>query len=788
MITAQKHDKLITKNIQLITSPIVDLDIIEVIFEDESNLFPNKKLKIKTDNNIILSGILLYDNNKKYLLLDALLQNGDEYTSTAVYVETFEVLEDNENVTISDIKTKLITTKDNYEKDKLVSKGNQGLNEGKHLIKLENVKIQQTYNELISIVNPVLTKIGNINIPEYTNGDTKFKTFEHIFQISGKDFHTKIKITLTNFDDIYTNDNNQFEIDVLEFSTTERYRNIGLLLNLSRKYDLSQQINYLTIDAKFDTSKITTNISGDSYLTNIIIHHVNDVSDIFFENIATSNTVNLEFNTNILNNTVLSNNFIINQNVLRYNNTGVTLISDLPKKINDNDNLNNYKQPGNYYINQNQNISSVLNKPINNNLKFYLEVVNLNVENINNETWLLQRYFCYQLISGNNYQLITFERVSTYVTNVFTWSPWIETGKKIHTHLASDIIENSLKRFVSETDVNNWNSILSSTTLSTWKPSVSNEAALLTTYVSPQQGWNVYVFSTNSIWSYIGTTWINQGQIASDTKNGIITKENYKDYFLGAGISKKVPEKESYIHRLTDNPEDIYGLNYINLNDNHIDKVKRETPLTDTLKQYVIQEGWNVNIYGSNSFVKGKDINSTYDFSNGIGVGLEFASDSQTIIGKYNLPDANLALIIGNGLDDENRNNLLTLSKTGILSAAGFKTPTGAYGDILMANGATALLSDLVDIVLGAVTQSQTEIINVASGNETYILTWDEDLIAKFGRFGKFEVWILVAENIYQKEEVPIQLVTEINSTTSLLTALTYTFSISNFECLILIN
>lgn len=60
-------------------------------------------------------------------------------------------------------------------------------------------------------------------------------------------------------------------------------------------------------------------------------------------------------------------------------------------------------------------------------------------------------------------------------------------------------------------------------------------------------------------------------------------------------------------------------------------------------------------------------------FSTVIGESLFASGDRQTVIGKYNVEDANdeYALIIGNGTDDQNRSNALTVDWTGKLSAAG---------------------------------------------------------------------------------------------------------------------
>ena len=60
-------------------------------------------------------------------------------------------------------------------------------------------------------------------------------------------------------------------------------------------------------------------------------------------------------------------------------------------------------------------------------------------------------------------------------------------------------------------------------------------------------------------------------------------------------------------------------------------------------------------------------------FSTVIGESLFASGDRQTVIGKYNVEDTNdeYALIIGNGTDDQNRSNALTVDWTGKINAAG---------------------------------------------------------------------------------------------------------------------
>lgn len=800
MIAPIKHDKLTKYSLSLLTPPSIGLIKILVNIADGglTNLYPNKQLKIKTDNGIILSGFLIFTDDEKYFVLNNPLLTGNEYINSAIYFETFTVSEDNELVTINDIQKLLDldeTNVDKYENDTLVSKGQGSLINGKQVHKIKTIKYEQTYvdNEFINFSTAVFTKIGQINIPKYTEANNygKFETFEHVFILSSNLFNAKIQIKVPNFDnpnEIY----NQFQINILEYSTSDEYKNIDLILKVSRKYSVTNDNkNYLLIEGKFDTSKL----SNVSPIDNRIIHFVKNYNDVFFDDVVTENTLSYTYNKNLIGNSpVFSNEFIINYDIIKYNFNGVYKYSlnELNIiKISEGSNLNSYINPGNYYF-HNGNFSSISNKPTPNNLRFNLDVINLNIDNTNYETsntWLLQRYTCYQTNDiTNNLQIGIFERVSTIVNNNLTWSPWIETCKKVHTHQASDIIENSNKRFVTDTNINNWNSVYNNSLLTFWKPSVLNESQLSTVYPSANIGWSAYVQSTKSIWSFDGDNWINQNSVSSDIENGIITKEQHQEFFTGASMDKKIPNKESYQNRLTENPTNVYGNDYIFIQNNHIDKVKRTTTVLQQLKEYAIQEGWNVNVYGGNSFVKGKDINSLFDFSIGTGTGLEFNNDNQTIFGRYNEINPDILFAVGDGLDNDNRHNLFSVDNNGVFKAAGFSIPNGTTNDILLGDGYKISKLELIDEIVEGLGQAGTEIIVVPENTENYILPWTTIRKTKFGKFGKFDIFLKNSENIYSKQEVPIKLNTEINAISSELEAVSYTFTLTNIEAIILIS
>lgn len=792
MLDRKQNAKLIPTVIYFTTAPSAGLSVLNVSLNSSSNIYPNKKIKILTDTGVVLTGVLK-QNNLTYWLKLSTSTPVNPYVTQGTFYETFQINidDDNTHVTFTDIKKNLNASSDIYDaNDVLMEKGNSGLLDSIAHYKLATSKFEHSYNgnNLISILGATPILLGVVIIPNQNIKNTKFK---HVFGITGKAFNLLAEISVNNNFNNYTNlDATNFELKVLNYSTIERYKNIGLEITIDRKTSIPNNSDYLTIRAKFNTSKITDNISTDPYLLNRVFHMVSDTSKVTFtESIFPGAiTTQLKFSKGILGQTTTDNVMLINENISGYNDNGVKLSKESqPELIADNENLNNYKNPGRFYK-HNGNIGSILNKPVAVNTRFLLEVQNFNFDNINNELILLQRFSCYQQIGvTTNFQILTFERVSSYIASTFTWSPWIEVSKKGHTHVPNDILETTDKRFVSQLDVNNWNALLASGSGSNWKPTVSTPSQLFSTYPTPQIGWTAYVISTGSIHIFTGSTWVNQKSYATPVSDGILTSEDYINCILGAGIDKKLDLKNSYIHRLTEEPETIYGTNYVNINENHIDKVQRTTTLSGQLKEYVIQEGWNVTSYGSNSYLTGKDIISSNDYNVGKGTGLTFTTDNQIIFGKYNTLNNNAIFAIGNGVDNANRSSIFSILNSGITLASGYSIPSGTQNDILLGNGNRINKFTLIQEVQNGIASAATEVINVPAGTENYVIPWNATRIANYGRLAEIEVWIKVADNIYNKEIVPIKLVSELNVDNQL-QAVTYTVTLSNLEALILIS
>lgn len=85
-------------------------------------------------------------------------------------------------------------------------------------------------------------------------------------------------------------------------------------------------------------------------------------------------------------------------------------------------------------------------------------------------------------------------------------------------------------------------------------------------------------------------------------------------------------------------------------------------------------EGYSTHANGNGSHAEGRDTYANYDYSHAEGLGNVAGMVAQHVQGKYAVYDRSNAFIIGNGTDDSNRSNALTMDWSGNIEAAGTAT------------------------------------------------------------------------------------------------------------------
>lgn len=254
---------------------------------------------------------------------------------------------------------------------------------------------------------------------------------------------------------------------------------------------------------------------------------------------------------------------------------------------------------------------------------------------------------------------------------------WIEltTGLNNTVH-AKDIITDSTHRFVTDEQIKKWNDGIALVTNTPWRPTVNNKSELITENI--QNGYTLTVLNDDAygnqqvIYQFKDGEWnpvsINVLKVDNQQVNNINTilaatliSSNLLNELKSNGIAYKINDEQfgSIMNR------NKYGTT----TNKFIDLVKRD-------EEDLIPGNESINIGFSNELTKnyniliGSSLQNTKE--NSIAIGTNLLCCSGITLGKFNINIENAQLIIGNGLDNENRSNLVWFDFEGNLNL-----PTG---------------------------------------------------------------------------------------------------------------
>lgn len=706
MVSTLKNSKAITRSLTILSAPVSGASKINVSFDSTDNIFVGKKIKFKTTNDITITGVVGKVGNNFNITITSGVLDGTEFTqnSSAVFFETFTITkeEDNAHVSFSDIHQNLLATSSVYENGVLISEGTDGLYTGeeKSIVSFVDRHISIPNMSTINNLAIIKTLLCNVVVP-------KNRLFKHTIAISGDNIYVQVSIRMTN---VGLTKPKEYVLTVDKFSTSEELKGTIVNFTIENNVDSSLQNNYLAISAIFDNSYFSDEPDERNYTVTQITSR-----DTIFHAVAPNytNKNNLEYNLGVLYQDVYSDVFKISDKVESYSYNGV--IYNQPKKtlLAEFTDLNEILTEGEYYM-HNGDVSTIINKPNNDiNQRFDLSVKNMNLNNSLNEYFLSQTFTNYAKIPNTqNWKLDSYVRISYVGTGGdLAWSVWYANSMGGHTHSADDISQTDLRQFVTTEEKTNWNKINTDYTSDdyTWKLSVATIAELPTKYPNAKIGWCSVVKETNTIFKYNGTTWENTERIVSAEINGLISKEQFTEYFIGSSQSKMIEkDTKNYINRHTENPLTIYGENYQFLFRNNIDLINRTVALTEPLGDYSYQQGFDVLMSGNNSFGIGRNIRSiNFERNYAIGYGLLFGKNEQIIFGSFNISSNTDSFIIGDGEDENTRSNLFSISRTGTAKIKeGYSVEGKTRNDILVADGTTitrlSLLTLKVELVWDA--------------------------------------------------------------------------------------
>lgn len=273
---------------------------------------------------------------------------------------------------------------------------------------------------------------------------------------------------------------------------------------------------------------------------------------------------------------------------------------------------------------------------------------------------------------------------------------------------ASKVVQDDNHKFVTQTQINNWN------TESTWLSPVRTFSDLPVSDIT--YGSSCFVISEKEIYHYDLDVWTKSTNIVSETQDGILTKEQYKQIFVEKSTFKTIKSTTS-INRESTISEAQYN-NYIGTN--IIDLTKRTTISSEigsnvinfvyaddndsnreygTLGTNSVGVGKNLYGRGSNVILIGNDTDSANKHNIvSIGKSLIVASGDSTYLGQYNEGLTNNVLEIGGGTSNE-RKNILSIDRTNnIVTAGGFAVPGGTSDQILLADGSRHSIGSLSQV------------------------------------------------------------------------------------------
>lgn len=118
---------------------------------------------------------------------------------------------------------------------------------------------------------------------------------------------------------------------------------------------------------------------------------------------------------------------------------------------------------------------------------------------------------------------------------------------------------------------------------------------------------------------------------------------------------------------------------------------KNNKNFTAAVKQMAKADGSDVLAYGYHSVAMNHKTLAEGEASVALNKGTHAAGMNQTVVGSYNAPDKNAAFIVGNGSDDEHRNNAFVIWKDGRATIE--KVPTNDM-DVVNKNYVDSLLTE----------------------------------------------------------------------------------------------
>ena len=467
--------------------------------EGTGNLYNGKVIYIFIHEITVKTIYTLKPDNTEYLKVDNIdVYNNIEFLNNDIfqYNEIDLVKDDYAFVTLSDIKLKLKATKNG------VYNGASGLLEPIHLRALEEIKYFR------NLTTKTLNNLNNGISLMFVEKSVTETSFDLSFGLSHSLFNLQYDLKI--FGD-------NFLIKTNKFSTGTILSGLNLELSVNKIISNDGTKTLYQLFCKF------TNLPS-SLLTNPEVVNVQYSEDIINKNVtATSPTYYI-----LSNYTAFISPKLFTRTILYHDINGpVNVNINESIKLNSLDNLININNIGWYHYDV-LNVNDPILTGLPNGLK---NIFNLQVKRLSNE---INVQYLFVLDTTKN-EVRSFSRFRN--NNTLLFSSWVEYVTQNHKHPAIDIITDSNRLFVSQTQIDLWNSFSASLT-DYWNDAVLNKTDL--PIGNNQNGECRYVISENKIYSYFAND--NAWRSVTDVK---ITYEVNTDYLKikingGTGTNQEI--------------------------------------------------------------------------------------------------------------------------------------------------------------------------------------------------------------------------------------------------------
>lgn len=678
-----KHIKSIRREFYVAEESQISAKEIVIQTTNDNTLFSGKRIMLIFDKNVYFKNKQIWctyyrthvNGNRSIiekLILDEPYTESLPVGTTISYYTSFTVSYDNEALTETDAKLRLVATESEYGESTDINmpfdyklEGKSGLISPEDLYKLKRLQSEAKFTN-IQFSSNTMKPVALIRIEDSDFNITPYSISAII--------DTKLSAKITLFYDKISVNGSFISVD--SFWSNDK----NLIMSVAANTEIRNEKKYLRIQVAFSQeqiAKIAVSVQNLQKLENANLGE--DAPQTGKNDLLFAGATNAQIYDQIIGYSYSSRYALPMQSEVIY----------LPKEIVSGD-LNDFKESG-YYFGQEDtgNLKNIVNRPsVNQNpleCSFRLEV-----QRYSTNGPVYQKFIGFEThpyihhIDENGSVSEQTPRIYERIFANDIWSSWLEVGRLEHSHMLEDLGESPNSLHFTQAILDIINGLGQSSTDTPWKSPRLTSIDQLTP--SSYRNGDVVSLTSGGIYQLVNGAFkrvdidglyvfdINDAG-TNPNQTGLISRKLYEQIFSNT-FMKKLNDNNSYILVSNDNSW------YSNSLQNVFDFVKRS--------EYVLTENNTLHIGFGNTLAKseksiaigtnvsqenmgvsiGNDINS-YGIGS-FGNGLE-AKNNQLVFGKFNNPITSEGFIFGFGSNSENKKTVGYLDSEGYLHINGVK-------------------------------------------------------------------------------------------------------------------